>query len=128
MSHASAWRCSLPGNESDYRLGNVFFNVVRRFIFCAAADFTDHANCFGATVSLEKFQHINKPCADDRIATDSYTGGLTDTQRRQLTHRFVGQGSTTGNDPDSTLLMDMSGHDTYFSFTRRNNTGAIRSD
>ena len=128
MSHASAWRCGLTRNESDHRFGNVFFNVVGGFIFGGPADFTDHANGFGAPVSLEQFQYIDELCTDDGVAANSHTGGLADSQLGQLSNGFIRQGSTAGNDADIALFMNVSGHDPDLRFTRGNDTRAIGPD
>src|SRR5690606_7078315 len=51
-----------------------------------------------------------------------------DAERAQLTDRFVGQGSGTGDHADAAGPVDVTGHDADFGGARRDHAGTVGSD
>ena len=74
---------------------------------------------------LEHLQTFNIAQAADRIATNAHTGGLPNTECRQLPDRLIGERAATGDDPNAPRPMNMTWHDTSLCFTGRNNARTI---
>ena len=128
MAHAPTGWSGLARDESDYRFADIFFDVVGCLVFGCTANFADHADGFGATVLLKKLQRINKLRADNWVAADPYTGGLTVAQGGQLPNRFVGEGAAPGNNTHVPLFMNMGRHDADLAFPRRDNSRTVGPD
>src|SRR5580704_19214102 len=66
--------------------------------------------------------------ADYRIAANSNTGRLPDSQQRQLIHRFIRKGARARYHADLARLVDVAGHDPDLALARRDDTGAVGAD
>src|SRR4051794_20095118 len=78
VTHAPSWRCGLSGDESDNRLLHIGLDVLRGGLFRTAADLANHDDRFGAGIVVEELNRVRKRGPDNRITSDSDTGGLTD--------------------------------------------------
>src|SRR5215471_13050835 len=74
MPHPAPRRCGLPGDESDYRLLDVVFDIRRRGFFRRAADLADHDDGMRIRILVKKPDRIRMRRADDRIAANADTG------------------------------------------------------
>ena len=61
---------------------HVQFDELSGFILGIATDLSDHDHRLGLRIFLEQRQHINKACANNRIAADPDAGRLSQSQRR----------------------------------------------
>src|ERR1700733_10534217 len=89
VTHAASWRRGLTSYESDDGLSHIFLNVFRGDFFGVSTDFTDQDDGVGIRIFVEHAHGIEKAGADDRIAADSYAGGLPDAKARELIDSFV---------------------------------------
>ncbi|CNU96413.1 Uncharacterised protein [Salmonella enterica subsp. enterica serovar Bovismorbificans] len=128
MAHTFAFRRGNTRDIANHRLGHVIFNVSRRFFFRATADLADHHDRFGLRIFLEQLQDIDEVRARNRVAANTYTGGLAETVVGGLLNRFIGQRAGTGNDTHFTRLMNVTRHDANFAFARGDNAWAVRAD
>src|SRR5512147_680538 len=65
---------------------------------------------------------------DDRISANADRRRLSESQRRQLSDRFIGQRAGPRDDSNSSFLMNMARHDADLALSGRNYPGAIRAD
>src|SRR5262249_2026638 len=128
MTHSPPRRRRLSADEADDRLLNFRFDIGRSFFFGCSTDFTDHHNAMRVLILIEKADRIYEGRDDDRIATNSNRGGLADLSFRELSDRFVGEGSAAGNDSDIAFQMNVARHDSDFALPRRNDSRAVGSD
>jgi len=61
----------LAGDKGRHRLGHILFEVIRRVVFLATANFADEEHRFGLWVFFKKGQEIDEAHAVDRIAADA---------------------------------------------------------
>ena len=62
-----------------------------RVFLGSATDLPDDDDALGSRVGVEQFEHVDEVRAVDRVTADAHRGGLTETERGQLMHRFVGE-------------------------------------
>src|SRR5215469_12821488 len=117
MTHAAAGRCSLTGDESNYRLLDMLCYVGRSRLFRVPADLTDHDNCMRVEVGVEKLNRVHERRTDDRIAADSDTGGLADPKLRELADGFISKSSRARNHANISLPMNVSRHNPDLAFS-----------
>src|SRR5215472_12691818 len=125
MPHAATFGGSLPGDECDYGFLKVLLYILRGLLLGGSTDFADHDNRAGLGILVEQFQRIDVAGSDDRIATNSDAGRLTQAQLSQLVDRLVGEGSGARDDADATRLVDVTRHDTDFALARGDDSGAV---
>ena len=77
MTHTLSFWCSFPSNKCCDRLCYIFFDKLGGFNFGITTNFTNHNNAFSFWVLLKLTQNVDKISTDDRVATDSNTGCLT---------------------------------------------------
>src|SRR5882724_7844847 len=126
MAHAFAGRSRHTGYETDHRLCHVVLDPAGTVLFILTADLPDHDHCISVRVVVEHPHDIDVLQAVDRIASNAYTGGLSDV--RELTHGFVGQRAGTRYDAHPAFLVDVSRHDADLDFVGRNDTRTVRTD
>ena len=63
----------------------------------------------------------------DRIAPNTNSRGLTETQRGELSDRFIGQRTGARHHTDAALFVDVSRHDADLDFIGRDQTRTVRS-
>jgi hypothetical protein len=73
-------------------------------------------------------QSINEIGSGERIATNTDDQGLTEASLGGLVNGLVGEGSGTGNNSNSSWLMDVSRHDTDLALARPDDTRAVRTN
>src|ERR1700722_6000964 len=128
VAHAAPGRRGLPADKSDYRFLDVPLNVFGRGFLRVSADFANHDDRVSARIFVEHANRIEKAGADDRIATDADTGGLTDAEMGKLIDRFVGECSAAAHYANIALFVNRGGHDADFAFAGRDDARAIRTD
>src|SRR5579864_315945 len=128
MSHAASRRRRLARDEPHYRLLHMGLDVSRGGLLRITADFADHHDGMRVRIGVEKLQRVHEIRADNRIAANPDASRLTDSQARQLPHRFVSQGAGSRHHADVSFFMDVSRHDPDFTLARRNDTRAVGSD
>src|SRR4051794_17094237 len=111
MAHPASWRCGLPGDESDYRLGDELLNPGRSFLFCGSADLADHDDRLRFGILIEQPKGIHVSCPDDGVAANTDTGRLSNSQGGELTHSLIRQRARARNDTDLSLQMNVPRHD-----------------
>src|SRR5262249_918019 len=109
--HPPPWRRSLPRDEGNHRLLEIRFDPRGGVLFGRPADFPDHDDGVGVWILREQFQRIDVRGSDERIATDTDAGGLSETEASQLVNRFVGERAALRDDTDSALAADVSWND-----------------
>ena len=82
----------------------------------------------GFRILFKKLQHVCKVQPFDRIAADTDSRGLTETERGQLPDRFIGQRTGAGNDSDRPPSADSSGQDADLAFIESNEPRTVRPD
>src|SRR5262245_5901598 len=128
MTHSPTLRRRLSADEADDRLLNLRFDIGRSFFFGCSTDFTDHHNAMCVLILTEKANRIDEGRADDRIATNTNARRLANLSFRELSDRFVGEGSASRHDSDIALQMNVSRHDSDFALPRRNDSRTVGSD
>ena len=81
-----------------------------------------------AGVGVEHLQAIDEIEPAHGIAADPDARGLTDAERRELTHRLVGEGARLREHPDGPLLVDVPGHDANLAFAGGDDARAVRAN
>lgn len=89
---------------------------------------TDHDDTVGLGVLEEDLEAVNEVGAGEGVTTDTDDERLTETSEGGLVHGLVGQGTGTGDDTDTTALVDEAGHDTDLALTGSDDTRAVRTD
>ena len=97
MTHAFAGRRLTAADEPDNRFLHVGFDPLRRLFFRRTANLADHNDSQRVVVCIKGFQGFNIIHALNRIAAQTYRGGLADTCHSQLVGRFIGQGAGTAD-------------------------------
>ncbi len=126
MAHTAArWR-GKPGDKAHRGLlGLGLLEEIRGVFLRRAPDLTDHDDGLGLGVLQEHIQAVDEVGAVDRIATDADAGGLSQTHRRGLCHRLVGQGPGAGDDTHAPRPVDVAGHDADLALIGGNDAGAV---
>src|SRR6516162_5603770 len=94
MAHAPTRRGRAASDKSDDRLFRPSgFQKIGSVLLRAAADFADHDDRLGLVVGKKHLEDLYKVRAVDRIAADSDTTRLPETDSRCLGHRLIGQGA-----------------------------------
>src|SRR5690606_9086465 len=128
MAHALAGRRGDARDIGDDRLRHVRRDVLGRGLLVGAADLADHHDAAGRRVRLEELEAVDEVHAADRIAADADARRLTETARRRLPDRLVGERARARDDADRARLMDRARHDADLAFARRDDPGAVRAD
>src|SRR5262249_52308738 len=84
MSHALARRRGLPDDEGSPWFFHVRLHPGGGFFLVAAADLADHHDRLGGGIVVEKLQHVDEADAVHGVAADADTGGLSESDARQL--------------------------------------------
>src|SRR5262249_44393460 len=113
VTHAFAGRRGRPGDEGRDRLFHAGLDVGRRALLGLAADLADHDDTSCARVAVNQHRAADEAHAGVRITADAYTSGLTNSERGELSHRFVGERARARNDADRTGSVDVAGHDAH---------------
>src|SRR5690606_6256405 len=92
VAHATSGRCGGSRDESSDGFFAILCDPFSGFFFSAAADFADHDDAVGFRIVIKQLDNIEVRSAVYGVAADTDAGGLTDAARRELPHRFVGQG------------------------------------
>ena len=69
-------------------------------------------------VGEEHLEDVDEFRALDGIAADADGGGLAETFRGRLQHRFIGKRARARHNADRALLEDVAGHDADLAFAR----------
>src|SRR5215471_9479099 len=117
MPHPPPRRRGLPGDESNYRLLDVVFDIRRRGLFRGAADLANHDDDMRLWILVKEPDRIRMRRADDRIAANADTGGLADSQGRELANRFIRQGARSGDDTDVSGFVNVRRHNSDLALT-----------
>lgn len=130
MSHSSFRGSSDSSNES----GNwqvsliIFLQPISGHLFLFSSDFSDHENGLSFWVIRESLQDVNEVGSVEWISTDSDNGRLSQSSKGGLIDGLISQSTGSGNDSDFSLLMNISGHNSDFTFIWLNNSWAVRSN
>src|SRR5438874_2251953 len=103
MTHSASGRSGPSGNKADHRLLKIRADPCRRFFFGSATDLTDHYDGIRLIIVREEFDGIDEARSDDRIATDTDRGRLTEPNVRELLYRFVRQRARARDNTHSSL-------------------------
>ncbi|KAF5034668.1 hypothetical protein DSECCO2_593690 [anaerobic digester metagenome] len=106
----------------------MFFNPITSLSFHAAPNFTNHYNTFGLRVIHKKLNRIAGGSSDNRIATYTNGGGLSQAGFGELVNSFVSEGAGTAYNTHHTFFMYKSGHNTNFGFIGGDDTRTIWPD
>ena len=75
MTHAAAGRRCLAGNKTNNRFFiAAVLNLTGSFGFHAATNFTNHYNGIGFGIVHKQFHRFFSSCANNRVATNTYSG------------------------------------------------------
>ena len=95
MAHPAARRRRATSNKTGHWLFAALFGFVdqelRRFFFCAAADFTDHDDRLGGIIGEEQLESINEVGAVDWVAPNADRSRLAKAFRCCLEHGFISE-------------------------------------
>ena len=69
-------------------------------LFVRAADLTDHDDRLGRGIGLEERENIDERHAEDRVAADTDSSGLTDPGAGQRVHDLVAERTGARDDAD----------------------------
>ncbi len=122
-----ARRRGLTGDKSDHRFFHIGFDPSSSFFLRAAADLADHDDRFGARIVIEHIQNVDEFQTMHRITANAYAGRLSHAKTSQLIHRFIGQRAAARNHADTSLAMNMPGHDADLTLAGSNQAGTIGS-
>ena len=74
MTHSASWRRCASGDKSDNGFFEIFLNILGGLFLCASANFTNHNKPFGLIISRKELDGIDKPCTNNRIASNTDAG------------------------------------------------------
>ena len=119
VTHAAAGGSGDTGNEGD---GGLVVDVVGLeelggILLGGTTDLTDHDDTVGLGVLEEDLEAVDEVGAGEGVTTDTDDEGLTETSEGGLVDGLVGQSTGTGDDTDTTALVDEAGHDTDLALT-----------
>ena len=122
MTHAAAGGSGDTGNERD---GGLVVDVVGLeelggILLGGTTNLTDHDDTVGLGVLEEDLEAVNEVGAGEGVTADTDDERLTETSEGGLVDGLVGQGTGTGDDTDTTALVDEAGHDTDLALTLLN--------
>lgn len=125
MAHAAAGRGRAAGNKPDDRLGHFLPDEGGRRFFVRAANFANHDDGIGVRVGLEQAQDIHEAQANDGVATDADTGGLSQSKLGELVNGLVGQRPTARDNANPAGAVDVRRHDAHLALTRRDDARTV---
>src|SRR6266542_6009355 len=110
MSHSTAGRRGLAGDETDHGLFHFLFHEPRGILLVGAADLSDHHYRLGFAIGFERGKAVDEIRPVDRVAPDAHARGLTESGARHLEYNLVGQRSGTTDQSNWSRRADASGN------------------
>lgn len=114
VTHAAAGGSGDTGDEGDSGLvvDVVGLEELGGVLLGGTTDLTDHDDTVGLGVLKEDLQAVDEVGAGEGVTADTDNERLTKAGLGGLVDGLVGQGTRTGDDTDTTALVDEAGHDT----------------
>ncbi|KAH3669268.1 hypothetical protein OGAPHI_001389 [Ogataea philodendri] len=133
VAHSSSWWSSDTGNEGGNGLRHVSGEVVLleevgSLFLGLSSDFSNHNDTLGVRVIQKECQSIDEIGARAWVSSHSDHQRLAKTDLCGLVDGLVGQGTRSGHNSHSTLLVDILGHNADFALLWSNDTRTVRSD
>src|SRR6185436_13106944 len=104
---------------------HIVFDPARTILFVRAADLAHHDHGFGLRIVVEKLHHVDVLEPVHRIAADTHTTRLTQTECGKLPDRFIRERAGAGHHPDRPFHVDMTGHDPDLELVGCDDSGTI---
>jgi len=128
VTHAASGRRGLPRDKSDHRFLHVRLDIRGRGFFGIAADFADQDDRRSLRIVVKHLDSVQERSADNGIAADANAGGLPDSQARKLVYRFISERAAAADHANISLLVNAPRHDSDLALSRRDDSGAVRTD
>lgn len=119
VTHAATGGSGDTGNEGNSGLvvDVVGLEELGGVLLGGTTNLTDHDDTVGLGVLEEDLQAVDEVGTGEGVTTDTDNERLTKAGLGSLVDGLVGQGTGTGDDTDTTALVDEAGHDTDLALT-----------
>merc|ERR1719402_307990 len=132
VTHPAARGSGDAGDEGNHRLGVgacvVLLKKISGCFLSGTTDLANHDYSLGVGIPNKDVETVDEVCSVERVSSDPHTERLSQANLSSLVNSLVGESTGSGDDTNTTFLVNVTGHYTNLALFWRNDTGAVWPD
>merc|ERR1719402_1417759 len=132
VAHPAARGSGDAGDKGNHRLGVgacvVLLKEISGCFLSGTTDLANHDYSLGVGIPNKDVETVDKVCSVERVSADPHAERLSQANLSSLVNSLVGESTGSGDDTNTTFLVNVTRHYTNLARVRGDDTGTVGSD